>query len=41
MEHEIPIILVEVHEGIAGGCYARKSISQKVLRVGLWWPNSS
>jgi hypothetical protein len=38
MENERPIILVEAHEGIVGGHYARKSIAQKVLHVGLWWP---
>jgi hypothetical protein len=38
MEHEIPIILEETHEGIVGGNYAGKATAQKVLRVGLWWP---
>jgi hypothetical protein len=38
LEHEIPRILVESHEGITGGHYAGKAITQKVLRVGLWWP---
>jgi hypothetical protein len=38
LEHERPIILVEAHEGIAGGHYAGKAISEKVLRTGLWWP---
>jgi hypothetical protein len=38
MEHEHPIILVEAHEGIDGGHYARKATAQKIVRVGLWWP---
>jgi hypothetical protein len=35
MEAEGPLILVESHEGIAGGHYVGKEIVQKVLRVGL------
>jgi hypothetical protein len=38
MEAEIPLILAEAHEGIAGGHYARKETVQKVLRTDLWWP---
>ena len=38
MEAEIPLILVEAHEGIAGRNYARKATMHKVLRAGLWWP---
>jgi hypothetical protein len=38
MEEEIPLILVEAHQGIAGGHYAGKETTQKILRVGLWWP---
>jgi hypothetical protein len=38
MEAEIPLILAEAHEGIAGGHYAGKETMQKVLRAGLWWP---
>jgi hypothetical protein len=37
LEHERPRILVESHEGIAGGHYAGKYIAQKVLHTGLWW----
>jgi hypothetical protein len=37
LEHERDIILVESHEGIAGGHYSGKSITQNLLRVGLWW----
>jgi hypothetical protein len=38
MEHERPIILSEVHEGIAGGHYIGNYTLQKVLHTGLWWP---
>jgi hypothetical protein len=38
MEEERPLILEESHVGIAGGHYAGKATSQKVLRAGLWWP---
>jgi hypothetical protein len=38
MEAEWPLILVESLEGIVEGHYVRKSIAQKVLRAGLWWP---
>jgi hypothetical protein len=38
VEHEIPIILAEVHEGIIGVHYVSKSISQNILCIKLWWP---
>jgi len=38
METEFPMMLEESHEGIVGGHYAEKQTTQKVLRVGLWWP---
>jgi hypothetical protein len=38
LDHERPRILIEAHEGIAGGHYAGKDTTQKVLRIGLWWP---
>jgi hypothetical protein len=38
MEAERPLILAEAHESIAGGHYAGKETTQKVLRAGLWWP---
>jgi hypothetical protein len=38
LEHERPRIIVEAHEGITGGHYAGKATTQKVLRIGLWWP---
>jgi hypothetical protein len=37
LEHEIPRILVESHEGIVGGHYVGKDTVHKVLRVGIWW----
>jgi hypothetical protein len=39
LEHEIPSILAESHEGIAGGHYMGNAIVSKVLCIGLWWPN--
>jgi hypothetical protein len=39
MEEERPLILEEAHEGIAGGNYAGKETTQKVLRASLWWPS--
>ena len=38
LEHEKPLILAEAHYGAAGGHYAEKSIAQKILTAGLWWP---
>jgi hypothetical protein len=38
MEADQPVILAEVHEGIARGHYIGKITAQKVLRVVLWWP---
>jgi hypothetical protein len=37
LEHEIPRILADSHEGIARGHYAGKVTAQKVLHAGLWW----
>jgi hypothetical protein len=39
LEHERSNILVEAHEGIEGGHYARKATVQKVLHTELWCPN--
>jgi hypothetical protein len=39
MEVERPMILVEEHEGIAGGHYAGIEKTQQVLRAGLWCLN--
>jgi hypothetical protein len=41
MEHEMPIILAEEHEGIVGGHYTGKSIAQKVLRARIMVANRS
>jgi hypothetical protein len=38
MEAERPLILREAHEGITGGHYAGKEMTQNVLRVVMWWP---
>ena len=38
MEHERRRILEEAHAGVAGGHYAGKATTQKVLTIGLWWP---
>jgi transposase InsO family protein len=38
MEVERPLILIEAHEGIAGGHYIGRETAQKVLRANLWWP---
>jgi hypothetical protein len=32
------LILVQDHDGIAGGHYTGKETAQKVLRASLWWP---
>jgi hypothetical protein len=37
LEKKIPRVLVEAHEGIAGGNYVGKATAQKVLCTGLWW----
>jgi hypothetical protein len=37
LEHERSRILAEAHEGIAGGHYACKDTTHKVLHIGLWW----
>jgi len=29
---------VDAHGGAAGGNYARRATTQKILHVGLWWP---
>jgi transposase InsO family protein len=38
MEEERPLIMAEVHEGIARGHYAGKATVQNILRAILWWP---
>jgi hypothetical protein len=39
MEVDRPLILTQAHEGLAGGHYAGKATTQKVLRASLWWPS--
>jgi hypothetical protein len=39
LEHEIPRILVEAREGIAGGHYTGKYTTRKVFHVELLWLN--
>jgi hypothetical protein len=36
MEHEWHVVLAKAHEGIAGGNYAGRDITHKVLHIGLW-----
>jgi hypothetical protein len=38
LEHEISMILAEVHENIAVGHYAGKETTQMFFCAGLWWP---
>jgi hypothetical protein len=38
MENEQPMVIVDAHEGIAGGHYARKATTHKVFHKGLWCP---
>jgi hypothetical protein len=38
LEHEMPRVLAESHEGKSGGNYAGKAITQNVLCTRLWWP---
>lgn len=38
MEHERSLILPEAHEGMARGHYVGSATTNKILRVGLWWP---
>lgn len=35
LEHERHAIVAEAHDGVAGGHYAGKATTKKVLRVGL------
>jgi len=38
LENERPMILEEAHDGIFGGNYVGKAMTQNILCVGLWWP---
>ena len=37
LEHEKTTILIEAHDGVAGGHYAGRAMTQNILRAGLWW----
>jgi hypothetical protein len=37
LEHEILMILEEEHDKIAGGHYARRETTQKIVCTGIWW----
>jgi hypothetical protein len=37
LENEIPMILSEAHEGIAGGHYAGRDTMQMIFCIGIWW----
>eukprot|EP00253_Pinus_taeda_P027851 PITA_27851 len=38
LEFEWNSILIEAHGGAAGGHYAGKETTQKILHTGFWWP---
>jgi hypothetical protein len=38
LEHERFMILEEARDGIVGGHYLGKSMTQNILCAGLWWP---
>ena len=38
MSHEKEAIIREAHSGTAGGHFAGKTTTQKILAAGLWWP---
>ena len=38
LEHERQAFLTDAHGGVAGGHYAGKATTQKILKAGLWWP---
>lgn len=38
MEEEIPSVLKEAHDGLAGGHMGLDATTRKVLLAGLWWP---
>ena len=38
-EFERRSILVDAHGGTVGGHYVGRVTAQKILRIGLWWPN--
>lgn len=38
LDFERQSIILEANGGVSGGHYARKSIAQKIVQAGLWWP---
>jgi hypothetical protein len=38
LEHERSVILEEAHDGIVGGHYVGKAMTQNILCAGIWWP---
>lgn len=38
LEFERGQILAEAHGGVAGGHYVGRDTSQRIIRIGLWWP---
>jgi len=38
LDHEKTSVLEEAHGGLSGGHYTWKATTQKILKVGLWWP---
>lgn len=38
MKEEIPSVLKEAHDGLAGGRMGPNATASKVLLAGLWWP---
>ena len=38
LNHELLLILNEVHDGVVGCHYVGKSTVHKILQAGLWWP---
>jgi len=38
IEHERPMILAEVQDGIVGGHYGGKVTTHTIFCAGLWWP---
>jgi hypothetical protein len=37
LEEEIPKVLKEAHEGLAGGHMGPDTTARKILLAGLWW----
>ena len=37
-EHEMPVVIFEIHEGICGGHFPGEITTRKALKTGYWWP---